>query len=122
MDPELTLDKAMKAVRQREAVREQQTMLNKTEAPTGIPDKLDSVKTKAKSRQLYKKTTASKPDSKPCGRCGKSYHNRDKCPAKDATCYKCQKKGHFSSQCFSKQSATQNSVDAGSLDATHSLL
>ena len=27
---------------------------------------------------------------------------RDRCPAKDATCHKCKKKGHFSSQCHSK--------------------
>ena len=25
---------------------------------------------------------------------------RDQCPAKDAECYKCKKKGHFSSQCL----------------------
>ena len=115
MDPDLTLDKAMKAVRQRETVREQQTILNKAEMSTGTPDKLDSVKTKAKGRQQYKK----KSDSKPCGQCGKSYHSRDKCPAKDATCYKRQKKGHFSSQCFSKQTATQHNINADSLDASH---
>ena len=48
LDANLMLDKAMKAVRQREAVQEQQTMLSKAEASTDTPDKLDSVKTKSK--------------------------------------------------------------------------
>ena len=35
------------------------------------------------------------------------YHTRDKCPAKDATCHKCQRKGgHYSSQFFTKTIAT----------------
>ena len=91
-------------------------VLHKTEAANNTPDKLDSVKTKVKSKQCNRK-----PEAKPCGRCGKGHYGRDKCPAKDATCHKCQKRGHFSSQCFSKRTATQHSVDTtDSLDATHS--
>ena len=119
LDAGLTLERAMKAVRQREAVREQQTMLSKTETPgTDTPDKLDSVKTKPKFKQPFRRT--GKVDSKPCGRCGRGCHGRDKCPAKDATCHKCQKKGHFSSQCFSKRTATQHSVEVNPSDSTHS--
>jgi len=29
-------------------------------------------------------------------------HPRDKCPARDATCHRCNRKGHYSSQCLSK--------------------
>ena len=116
LDGNLTLNKAMKTVRQWEAVREQQTVLSKAEASTDAPDKLDSVKAKAKFKRHHRKPT----DSKSCGRCGRGYHSRDKCPAKDATCHKCQKKGHFSSQCFSKKAATQHSVDTSSLNSTHS--
>ena len=43
--------------------------------------------------------------TKPCGRCGRGSHTRDKCPSKDATCHRCEKKGHFSSQCFTKKVA-----------------
>ena len=32
-----------------------------------------------------------------CKRCGNKPHPRDQCPAKQAECYKCKKKGHFSS-------------------------
>ena len=37
-----------------------------------------------------------------CKRCGKDCRNRRDCPAKGATCYKCRKHGHFSSQCFAR--------------------
>ena len=43
--------------------------------------------------------------TKLCGRCGRGSHLRDKCLAKDATCHSCEKKGHFSSQYFTKQVA-----------------
>ena len=44
-----------------------------------------------------------KPTVKQCTRYGKEQHARNKCPAKDATCHKCRKKGHYSTQCFAVQ-------------------
>ena len=35
-------------------------------------------------------------------RCGKGQHSRHSCPARDATCHRCQRKGHYSSQCRSR--------------------
>ena len=43
-----------------------------------------------------------KPQKLQCKRCGRERHPAEKCPAKNATCYKCNRIGHFSSQCFSK--------------------
>ena len=60
-----------------------------------------------------------KPDHK-CTRCGKPRHKLgDKCPAKTATCHKCKRKGHYSSQCFSKTVAatTQEGETQQDLDA-----
>ena len=38
-----------------------------------------------------------------CRRCGKySSHNRQECPAKDAKCRKCNKKGHCAAMCGTK--------------------
>ena len=36
-----------------------------------------------------------------CRRCGRGAHSHQSCPAKDALCYRCNKKGHYSSQCLS---------------------
>ena len=41
-----------------------------------------------------------------CKRCGKNHGPTDKCPAMKATCYKCNHKGHFSSQCLANKPAT----------------
>ena len=41
-------------------------------------------------------------DSKSCLRCGKGQHSREKCPAKDAVCHRCQKKGHYGACCLTK--------------------
>ena len=41
-----------------------------------------------------------------CGRCGQIKHRPgDRCPAKQATCRKCNKKGHYATCCFSKTAA-----------------
>ena len=46
------------------------------------------------------------PDRQPCKRCGKHHSSTEKCLARNATCYKCQRKGHFSSQCLKKSAPT----------------
>ena len=40
---------------------------------------------------------------KKCFFCGYNYHNRQQCPAKEATCNNCGKTGHFSKVCQSKK-------------------
>ena len=44
----------------------------------------------------------SQPQTKVCKRCGKGSHPRHLCPARDVTCYHCNKQGHYRSQCLSK--------------------
>ena len=41
-----------------------------------------------------------------CSHCGRGAHSRQACPAKDAACHKCNKKGHYSSMCFTKSVST----------------
>jgi len=43
--------------------------------------------------------------AKNCGHCGKGRHTRDHCPAKDATCFRCGKRGHYSGMCLLRKSA-----------------
>ena len=37
-----------------------------------------------------------------CMRCGRGQHSREKCPARDILCNRCQRKGHYALQCLSK--------------------
>lgn len=39
----------------------------------------------------------------PCGKCGHVEHNYGKCPASNATCMNCKKKGHYARMCFFKK-------------------
>ena len=45
-----------------------------------------------------------------CFFCGKEYHDRNKCPARNATCYSCGKKGHFGKVCRSKSTRSTSSL------------
>ena len=54
-----------------------------------------------------------------CNRCGKERHPRDKCPARDAQCHNCQRRGHYSSQYRQKAISTVRegeTVDTAFLD------
>ena len=43
-----------------------------------------------------------------CYFCGYSKHPRPRCPAREATCKKCQKKGHFANVCRSSPAGSQH--------------
>jgi hypothetical protein len=47
--------------------------------------------------------------SKTCYFCAGTWHPRDSCPAKEATCRKCAKIGHYDRACQSKQHSSQPS-------------
>ena len=89
-DENLTLDKAKKVIRQRDAVREQQSILKSGENP-----KLSYVGKKPSVQPANRAPTPK------CSRCGKT-DQRNQCPAKDTVCYKCHQRGHFGKFCFSK--------------------
>ena len=117
MDADLTLEKAKKSIRQREAVHEQQEILE-----SGIkqePSSLDAMGQKYKSNFKRRNQPSSRPSpqtsrhqstpqtsNRKCFRCGRSPHPRAECPASQAVCHKCKKKGHFSSVCQSKSVGT----------------
>ena len=118
------MQKAVNAVRQRETVKKQQATLRGT--ATSTEDTIDTVQRttlphksqKATSRgdrargtgthqnkhknygSVYAKSSTSK---NICTRCGKyPNHPRQQCPAREATCHHCSKKGYFKSMCKSK--------------------
>ena len=114
----LTLDKAKKTVRQQEAVGEQLKGTVKDESS------LDQLRQRKGFRKQWKakkpsSTNPRVPTKSNCQRCGRGQHTREKCPAKEATCHTCQKKGHYSAQCFFKNVSeleSGNDMDAAYLD------
>ena len=57
-----------------------------------------------------------------CYFCGSSYHNRRVCPAPDACCNNCYKKGHFRKVCRSNSSASTTATiyeDTSAIAAIH---
>ena len=78
------------------------------------PIKLNAVRTKVTKKQyrnprggrsstetLAEEDAAALVGRRGCSRCGGQPHPSEKCPARDATCFRCQKKGHYSARCFS---------------------
>ena len=112
----LTLEKAKTMAPQKEAIAEQNAQLQdgSKQSPILLGQVRGNPSSKPQSRRRDTAVISDKwstvkgaaPGSvgKPhCTGCGKSEHQkRDRCPAKDATCHKCNKKGHYQSQCFSK--------------------
>ena len=107
LDCDLTLEKATKAIREKEAVYEQQSVLN--HGPT--PSPVDAVRAGAKNRKQSPHQMKQSNDQrhgqqqqgrKHCTRCRKSPHSKDKCPTRESVCHRCHCKGHYSSQCRSQ--------------------
>ena len=102
LDPELTLQKATKSIRQREAVKDQQQLLKQSSNayPNAERDKgdIDAMKTKKGQQPTQRSYRQRK-----CFFCGGDPHPRQKCPAQNSICFACQKQGHHASVCRSKQ-------------------
>ena len=103
MDPKLTLETAKKTIRQKEAVQQQQKTLKGVKEPTFLeavhPGAIWQKRPSGRDHQHMGSQRGASKEQKPhslqakqCTHCGKGQHPRDKCPAKDATCHKCQRK------------------------------
>jgi len=102
-----TLDKAKRLIRQREAVKEQQELLKQS---IGDDTSLGAVAKTVPRRKLpaIPSSAVQQPlANQNCRRCGKSSHPRQSCPVKGILCYRCNRKGHYSSQCLSNTVAPQ---------------
>ena len=121
-NPELTLEKAKTLVQQREAIRDQQQFLKPSSGATAPIEAVKSTQKYTSRRPNQRNTSNQRPQQstfaegpKKCSRCGKSPHSREVCPAKDAICRKCKKKGHFSIMCYTK--AVQKVTEGNTLDS-----
>ncbi len=120
MDADLTLEKAVSAARQTESIKQQQTVLR---SPSQEGKPVRAVDTVEKQRMPYrsqkrkpKETAPTHQKLKCCTRCGRSpTHNREQCPAREATCHKCGKRGHFQTAC--RSSANVRTVESTNQEA-----
>ena len=114
LDAKLTLGGAKEKIRQLEAVREQQLELKEGENNSSLYE------VKFRQGRPYNKLSTQKGGrnrafqiGRTCTRC-----EEKKCPAREGICHNCQRKGHYGSQCFSKnmsEIATTESDAEGSI-------
>ena len=134
-DAELTLEKVKRSTRQREAVKEQHKHLQ-GDGSKDHPVVIEQVRNGAKSGTAGGKSgttggksqasrhqfgggrskSATPPARHQCKRCGRYHAKKAHCPARQARCSKCNRKGHFGARCFSK---TIETVDSESRDGAY---
>ena len=107
MDAKLTLEKAKMMIRQREAVHEQRDILHQSSSVNYTTTLVQVISTRNRYTSHHPAVATPKTScairtatQNKCKRCGNKLHSWDLCPVKDAECYKCKKRGHFSSQCL----------------------
>ncbi|UYV64850.1 K02A2.6-like [Cordylochernes scorpioides] len=109
LDSELTLEKAVKMVRQQEAVRQQQVDLQRPSTSQKVKQvKFNSKKQSPKQQQQpsRKKEKSAKTRSR-CTKCGGFTHREGQaCRAEGQRCNLCSKTGHFANCCPDKQAKT----------------
>ena len=115
MDSELTLEKAKKAARQKEAVNDQHKQMQGGQETTLAAIKRRPSHPRRGGLHQHKQATPSgnprgASKAKQCKRCGRGQHPLDRCPARDAICHKCNHKGHFASQCLTKSTTGTDEV------------
>ena len=113
MESDLTLEKAKKLIRQSEAVQQQQGILKSSNE---ILKSIAKSKANSSSKESPRTVTGRPIPRQKCRRCRKTSHSRQSCPAKDATCFRCNRKGHFGAQRLSKTVAESTIAESSHED------
>ena len=104
---DLTLEMAITRVRQAEVVKQQQPLLRPgsgltPDTPVGAIRASTTTKPGYSGKQPFKDRPRPHQPENSCSWCGKTpTHGRRLCPAKEAICSKCHKKGHYAAVCRS---------------------
>lgn len=97
----LSLDKVIEIIRAAEETSSQLKAIKSTTEP-----EISRVKVQHRApRARGNKTT-------PCRYCGQPYDKNHNCPARDKTCHKCHRKGHFSKVCQATDSVSTKTARA----------
>ena len=124
LDPELTVDKAVTRARQSEAVKKQQATVRGREQDESPIEVIKGGRRQPRQtptkRMPQTQTPTNQTPQQPgkrgigtythrlagvagCSRCGRTpSHGRAQCPAKDAVCHRCNKRGHYQTLCKTK--------------------
>ena len=105
MEPELTLERAVTLARQSECIKIQQSTVRGELLQESTIEALKGAR-QQKGHNRLPSAQSNQPPSrkakKSCGRCGRpGPHSQAQCPARESTCHKCGKLGHFKSVCRS---------------------
>ena len=115
LEADLTLEKAVNLVRQKEVVRKQQSLITSPVTGPNIdvlkdakharqrPDQQKSWRGEKQARATPREQISSKPDARKCERCLGPLHKRIHCPARNSQCNSCGKTGHWKKACRSKR-------------------
>ena len=98
----LTLAQAVQMSRQAESRAQNRDLVRGDNKPASVKF-INSEK--SGNKKLPNKETPKPAQS--CEWCGYKRHQRQVCPAKDATCNKCKKRGHFQNVCLSPATPTK---------------
>ena len=123
----LTLEAAMTQARQSEPVKTQQKVIRdevniyQLHSRPGASVTRRCSKPSTSKRRKPSGTSKQPLSSQHCGRCGKAPpHHRDKCPAKDVICHKCNLKGHYARYCKTKHKIDEITLEFGETTDTTS--
>ena len=110
LEADLTLDGCITKVWQSESVKKQQGVVRGDQ-----DDKITIEAVKTRKQRQTRKTTGSAPKPPSCSRCGRSPpYGRQQCPANQAICHRCHKKGHFKHCCKTKVGIKEVNQDGDS--------
>jgi len=103
LDSSQTLSKAVQQARKAEAIKQQQLLLRGGGHNVGVKEHHTPVGAvgRGRSQRRHSRLNPGAQSTKMCGRCGRSWHDRQQSPGWDAVCHKCARKGHFKSMCRS---------------------
>lgn len=101
LDNNITLTKAIEICRSKETTEKQLRGIDNK--PIEI-NKVQKTSSKTKKQQQYKST-----ERRTCKFCGNEYHDKlEQCPARSATCHKCNRRGHYARVCMSNRNGNNS--------------